>query len=101
MDTPRRPDTFAELEQQALAIRVTCQRCGHQAIVDPAAPALRKRRLAGQRFRCSQLLPSGKPCGGIGLPSIEESRLDRSRLSKARRWPGRAAEHGRKLDRKD
>jgi hypothetical protein len=93
MDAPRRPiGTFGELEQQALAIRVTCQRCGHQAIVDPGSPPLRDRQLAGQRFRCTQLLPSGKKCGGIGLPSIEESRL-----GPARRWPDRLAAHARKL----
>ena len=91
MDPHSGPATFRELEQQALAIRVTCQRCGHQAIVNPGAPGLRDKRLAGQRFRCTQLLPSGKKCGGIGLPSIEESRLGR-----ARRWPGRLAAHAAK-----
>jgi hypothetical protein len=92
MDAPRSLSTFRELEQQALAIRVTCQRCGHQAIVDPGSPSLRDRKLAGQRFRCTQLLPSGRKCGGVGLPSIEESRL-----SPARRWPGRLASHAAKL----
>lgn len=91
--------SFQELAHQRLAIRVTCQRCGHVAIVDPGAPGLSHRRLAGQRFRCSQKLASGKPCGGIGLPSIEESRLP-NQLGKARRWPGRLAERAHKLDEK-
>lgn len=97
MDTPRRLTTFAELEQQALELRVTCQRCGHVAIIDPGSPALRDRKLAGQRFRCSQVLPSGAKCNGIGLPSIDAAQRGDSGLTPARRWPERLAQHAAKL----
>ncbi|HZQ02224.1 MAG TPA: hypothetical protein VFB13_21940 [Reyranella sp.] len=83
--------TFRELAQSDLEIRVVCQRCGHEAILDADSPALRDRKLAGQRFRCTQVLANGKRCGGIGLPSIGNARL-----GKSRRWPGRLAEHARK-----
>ena len=84
--------TFRELAQRGLEIRVVCQRCGHEAVLDAEAPGLRNRPLAGQRFRCKEVLPSGKVCGGVGLPSIDEAGL-----GKARRWPGRLAEQARKL----
>lgn len=100
MDTPRRLTTFAELEQQSLELRVTCQRCGHLAIVNPGSPALRDRKLAGQRFRCSQTLPSGGKCNGIGLPAIEKAGspppAERSGL-KPRGWSQRLARHADKL----
>ena len=42
---------------------MTCQRCGHVAVVDDPAPQLRHQRLAGRRYRCQE-------CGAIGLPSL-------------------------------
>jgi hypothetical protein len=102
MDTPRRLTTFGELEQQRLELRVACQRCGHEAVVDPASPTLRDRRLAGQRFRCSHVLASGEKCNGIGLPSIgpagEHVPGNRGGLPPARRWPERLARHARRFD---
>ncbi len=92
MELPKPLGTFHELLQRGLEIRIVCQRCGHEALLDASAPALRNRRLAGQRFRCKQVLPSGKTCGGIGLPSIDEAGL-----GNARRWPDRLAEHARKI----
>lgn len=93
--------TFRELGERNLEIRVVCQRCGHEAVVDASSPRLRNRRLAEQRFRCTQVLANGKPCGGVGLPSINPSieRPDAHRpgLGGARRWPDRLAEHARKL----
>ncbi len=32
------PRTFADLERAGLDLKVTCQRCGHEAIVDDTAP---------------------------------------------------------------
>lgn len=102
MDTPRRLTTFAELEQQALELRVTCQRCGHVAVVDPGSPALRDRKLAGQRFRCSQVLPSGAKCNGIGLPAIEKpgslAPAERAGLT-PRLWSQRLARHVERIRR--
>jgi hypothetical protein len=74
------PTTFADLERQHLEVEVTCQKCGHRAVVDGGAKAIAGRRIAGARFRCSQ-----PGCGGIGLPSI----------GKQRRWTRRLAEHAR------
>jgi hypothetical protein len=62
------PRTFADLEPAGLELEVTCQRCGHVAVVDDTAPMLRHQRLAGRRFRCAQ-------CGAIGLPSLGTRRL--------------------------
>lgn len=101
MDTPRRLTTFAELEQQSLELRVTCQRCGHMAIVDPGSPALRDRKLAGQRFRCSRVLASGAKCNGIGLPAIEKAGpppAERAGLT-PRLWSQRLARHVERIRR--
>jgi hypothetical protein len=62
------PRTFADLEPAGLEIAVTCQRCGHVAVVDDQAPRLRNQRLAGRRYRCQR-------CGAIGLPSLGTRRL--------------------------
>lgn len=96
MDIPRPLGTFGELGDRDLEIRVVCQRCGHEAVLDAASPSLRDRNLAGQRFRCTQVLASGKPCGGIGLPSIDQA----GNLGRARRWPDRLAEHARNFRKK-
>jgi hypothetical protein len=86
-DPPLR--TFADLDRRGLELQVVCQKCGHQREVENEKFANRK--LAGARFRCREILPSGKACGGIGLPSI----------GKERRWTRRLAEHARQLrDRK-
>lgn len=71
------PRTFADLEPAGLELAVTCQRCGHQAVVDDASPALRHQSIAGRRFRCTD-------CGAIGLPSLGK-----------RRWARQLAEHAR------
>ncbi len=90
---PAKPiGTFRELRERDLEIRVVCQRCGHEAVIDASSPRLRDRKLAGQRFRCSQVLATGKPCGGVGLPSIDKPGLGKSRL-----WSHRLACHARKL----
>ena len=75
MTTTAPPRTFADLAPAGLEVEVTCQRCGHVAVVDDTAPRLRHQRLAGRRYRCAQ-------CGAIGLPSLRTRRL---------------AEHARKL----
>ncbi len=75
MTTTAPPRTFADLEPACLELEVTCQRCGHVAVVDDTAPRLRHQRLAGRRYRCAQ-------CGAIGLPTLGTRRL---------------AEHARKL----
>lgn len=78
LGTPRM--TFGELARSQLEIEVTCPNCGHRRLIDGNAPLLRDRKVAGARFRCEQ-------CGSVGLPS----------LGKQRRWPGRLADHARKL----
>ena len=100
MEISRPIGTFRELGERNLEIRVICQRCGHEAVLDAGSPRLRDRRLAGQRFRCTQVLANGKHCNGVGLPSIDKpGQPDPGRpgLSGARRWPDRLAEHTRKL----
>ena len=72
--------TFGDLARDNLEIEVTCGNCGHRRTVDAAAPGLRDRKIAGARFRCGR-------CGAVGLPTI----------GKQRRWPGRLADHARKL----
>jgi predicted RNA-binding Zn-ribbon protein involved in translation (DUF1610 family) len=62
------PRVFADLAPAGLELAVTCQRCGHVAVVDDQAPRLRNQRLAGRRYRCQQ-------CGAIGLPSLGTRRL--------------------------
>ena len=62
------PRTFGDLEPAGLELTVTCQRCGHAAVVDDQAPRLRHQRLAGRRYRCQE-------CGAIGLPSLGTRRL--------------------------
>lgn len=76
---------FSDLEKAGLEISVTCQRCHHQKLIE-LTPELRGRRVAGQRFRCQEIL-DGIPCCGIGLPTIQ----------KQRRWVQWQAEHARKL----
>jgi len=76
--TPR--TTFGDLARDHLEIEVTCAQCGHQRTIDAASPRLRDRKVAGARFRCEH-------CGSVGLPTI----------GKQRRWPGRLANHARKL----
>jgi DNA-directed RNA polymerase subunit RPC12/RpoP len=76
--TPR--TTFGDLARDHLEIEVTCPQCGHRRAIDAASPKLRDRKIAGARFRCER-------CGSVGLPTI----------GKQRRWPGRLAEHARKL----
>jgi hypothetical protein len=78
------PTTFGELQRQGLEIEVTCQKCGHRAVVDPGSSALRDRPIAGRRFRCSQ-----PGCGGVGLPTI----------GKQRAWVRRLDRHARNLGR--
>ena len=78
LGTPRM--TFGELAAAQLEIEVTCANCGNRRLIDGDAPALRHRPVAGARFRCEQ-------CGSVGLPS----------LGKQRRWPGKLADHARKL----
>jgi predicted RNA-binding Zn-ribbon protein involved in translation (DUF1610 family) len=68
MPRPMTPRTFGDLEQAGLELAVTCQRCGHAAVVDDQAPRLRHQRLAGRRYRCQE-------CGAIGLPSLGTRRL--------------------------
>ncbi len=101
MEISRPIGTFRELGERNLEIRVVCQRCGHEAVLDGGSAKLRNRRLAGQRFRCTQVLANGKPCGGVGLPSInpaiDQPNGPRPGLGAARRWPDRLAEHARKL----
>ena len=72
--------TFGDLARDHLEIEVTCANCGHRRTIDAASPRLRNRKIAGARFRCEQ-------CGSVGLPTI----------GKQRRWPGRLADHARKL----
>jgi hypothetical protein len=72
--------TFGDLARDGLQIEVTCAQCGHRRVIDAASPRLRGRKVAGARFRC-------EPCGAVGLPTI----------GKQRRWPGRLADHARKL----
>jgi DNA-directed RNA polymerase subunit RPC12/RpoP len=62
------PRTFADLEPAGLEMAVTCQKCGHWAVIDDKAPKLRNQRIAGRRYRCAQ-------CGAIGLPSLGTRRL--------------------------
>jgi DNA-directed RNA polymerase subunit RPC12/RpoP len=47
---------------------VTCQRCGHEVVVDDTDMRLRNQRIAGRRYRCAR-------CGAIGLPSLATRRL--------------------------
>jgi hypothetical protein len=68
MTTTAPPRTFADLALAGLELEVTCQRCGHVAVIDDTAPRLRHQRLAGRRYRCAQ-------CGAIGLPSLGTRRL--------------------------
>ena len=68
MTTTAPPRTFADLEPAGLELEVTCQRCGHVAVIDHTAPRLRHLRLAGRRYRCAQ-------CGAIGLPTLGTRRL--------------------------
>jgi hypothetical protein len=72
--------TFGDLARDHLQVEVTCGNCGHRRTIDAASPRLRNRKIAGARFRCEQ-------CGSVGLPTI----------GKQRRWPGRLADHARKL----
>jgi len=78
LGTPRM--TFGELAGEQLEIEVICPNCGHRRLIDGNAPALRDRKVAGARFRCAQ-------CGSVGLPELGRQRL----------WPGRLADHARKL----
>jgi DNA-directed RNA polymerase subunit RPC12/RpoP len=78
LGTPRM--TFGELAREQLEIEVTCPNCNHRRRIDGDAPALRDRQVAGARFRCEQ-------CGSVGLPSLGKQRL----------WPGKLADHARKL----
>ncbi|MFZ5780755.1 MAG: hypothetical protein ACOY4R_11200 [Pseudomonadota bacterium] len=71
------PRTFADLEPAGLEMTTTCQRCGHEAVIDDSSPRLRSLPLAGRRFRC-------RHCGGIGLPTLGK-----------RRWAQRLAEHAK------
>ena len=68
MTTSAPPRNFADLEPAGLELEVTCQRCGHVAVIDDTAPRLRHQRLAGRRYRCAQ-------CGAIGLPTLGTRRL--------------------------
>jgi hypothetical protein len=76
------PTTFGDLDRQGLEIEVTCQKCGHRAVVDSSSQSLRSRPIAGRRFRCAQ-----PGCGGVGLPTIGRQRA----------WVGKLAEHARDL----
>jgi len=68
MTAAQQPRTFGDLAPAGLELEVTCQRCGHVAVVDDTAPRLREQRLAGRRYRCAQ-------CGATGLPSLGTRRL--------------------------
>ena len=70
---PPSPRTFSDLAAAGLEIEVTCQRCGHRAVIDDTDPALRGRPIAGRRFRSRQ-------CGAVGLPSLGTRQL-RARLA--------------------
>jgi DNA-directed RNA polymerase subunit RPC12/RpoP len=72
--------TFGQLAREQLEIEVTCANCSHRRLIDGDAPALRDRPIAGARFRCER-------CGSVGLPTLGKQRL----------WPGKLAEHLRKL----
>jgi hypothetical protein len=84
-DTDPPLKTFADLDRRGLEMRVACQKCGHQRVIESGA--LGDRPLAGNRFHCQEIMPDDKVCGGIGLPSI----------GKERRWSQRLAEHARQL----
>lgn len=88
-----KPRTFGDLERAGLEMAVTCQCCGHQAVIDDTSPKLRNRPIAGRRYRCQQ-------CGAIGLPSLGTRRLAQrvgERLNKLD-WSGELP--GRKVDRR-
>jgi DNA-directed RNA polymerase subunit RPC12/RpoP len=68
MTTSAPTRTFDDLEPAGLEMAVTCQRCGHEAVVDDTDVRLRKQRIAGRRYRCAR-------CGAIGLPSLGTHRL--------------------------
>jgi DNA-directed RNA polymerase subunit RPC12/RpoP len=73
MTTTAPPRVFADLAPAGLEMSVKCQRCGHEAVVDDAAPGLRHQRIAGRRrYRCQQ-------CGAIGLPSTRYASSRRAR----------------------
>lgn len=78
--------TFGDLEKAGLELYVACQKCHRQRLIEVTAE-LRDRRVAGQRFRCQATFYDGKPCRGIGLPTIQ----------KQRRWVRRQADHARQL----
>jgi len=84
-DTDPPLKTFADLDRRGLEMRVACQKCGHQRVIESGKLGVRP--LAGNRFRCQEILPDGSVCGGIGLPSI----------GKERRWSRRLVEHARHL----
>ena len=54
MKTSAPPRTFADLARAGLELEVTCQRCGHVAVVDDTAPRAAPPRLAGRRYRCAR-----------------------------------------------
>ena len=92
MTTAAPPRTFADLEPAGLELEVTCQKCGHWAVVDDASPKLRHQRLAGRRYRCVQ-------CGAIGLPSLGARRPARH-ASKLKVDMSGGELSGRKVDRR-
>ena len=85
---PAKPRTFGDLERAGLEMAVTCQRCGHQAVVDDTSARLRNQPIAGRRYRCQQ-------CGAVGLPSLGTRRIAQrvserlNNLDWSRELPGR------------
>ena len=73
---------FSDLPALGVEVKVTCQKCGNQSIVDGTDPRIRNHRVVGARYRCQ--VPG---CEGIGLPT----------LGKERRWTQKLAEHARAL----
>jgi hypothetical protein len=59
--------TFGDLARDGLVVEVTCANCGHSRTMDADAPRLRRRRVAGARFRW-------EACGSAGLPTIGRRR---------------------------
>ena len=70
--------TFGDILAQGLVVDVWCTRCKSWGRAD--LTGRHGQRFAGARFRCEQ-------CGSVGLPSLGKQRL----------WPGKLADHARKL----
>jgi hypothetical protein len=78
--------TFGDLEKVGLQMRVVCQRCHRQIVIEGNGP-LRDQAVAGRRYRCKGRYFDGTPCRGIGLPTIEHQKS----------WVRRQADHARQF----